>query len=415
MKKILIISFTPFPLTAGGYVAQFAILEKLQHVMDITFCGVIFNKEAKKLIEKLQPLLPKIKFVNAFNGGIKKQKTTKQKIAASFKALVSGVTQSKKAAITNITDDFYDHRTSQPFDFKTENFLNEINSICKSENFDFIQTEFHPFLELISVFPTNAKTIFVAHESRYLRLKSSSTDSKASEVYKQFILERNRVSEVGFLSKYNAVITFSDFDKASLELEQLNNVHAIPFPIIESEFLPKKQYAQPNKIVFIGNQGHTPNKDGLIWYLEKCHKKVFEKFNLPLVVIGNWTMKEEVLNNYSNVDFVGTVESIDPYYENAILVVPIFAGSGIRTKILYGMAKKVPIISTELGCQGLEVTDKKQIFIANNVDATIENIDYILNNEHVTKEVVENAFQFVSKDYNQEAILNKRLQLYNSL
>lgn len=415
MKKILIISFIPYPLRAGGQVAQFAVLDKLQHKMDVTFCAVLFNRENYTLLKSLQELLPKVKVISAYNGGFKKQKTFKQKVAVSIKNIISITTKFKKNISVNITDDFYDSRTNQPFDFKTENFLNEISNICKSENFDFIQTEFHPFLELISIFPKNVKTIFVAHESRYLRLKSSFLESKASDIYKQFILQRNRVSEIGLLAKYNAVITFSDFDKSSLELENLNNVHAIPFPIIDAEFLPNKTYAKPNKIVFIGNQGHTPNKDGLIWYLEKCHNKVYQKFSLPLVVIGNWALQEEVLKNYNKVEFVGTVESIDPYYKNAILVVPIFTGSGIRTKILYGMAKKVPIISTELGCQGLEVEDKKQIFIANNADATIENIDYILKNEQLTNQVVENAYQFVSKDYNQEAILNKRLQLYNSL
>jgi glycosyltransferase involved in cell wall biosynthesis len=419
MKKILIVSFIPYPLNAGGSVAQFAVLEVLQHKMDVSFCAVLFSKEAETAIAPLQKLLPKVKIITAFNndtGNKKKKKSFRRKSIESFKK-VAGVFSRKQAATANfvVHDDFRNPKTNSPFDFKSEFLIKQLHAITSKGSYDIIQTEFHPFLELVNVFPENVPAVFVAHESRFLRLKSSYSESSLSSEYKDFIIKRNEVAEIGLMKKYAAVITFSDFDKEQLNASALDNVHTIPFPIIESEFLPNKQYEQATKIVFIGNEGHVPNKEGLLWYLQNCHQECMAQFGLPLTIIGNWNIKEEVLKQYKNVDFVGTVENLDDYYKQSILIVPIFKGSGIRTKILYGMAKKVPMVSTGFGASGIQVENGQQLYLSDTAIDFLNSIGNILNNSSQAQQMVDKAFDFAKSYYSQKVILNKRMELYSSL
>ncbi len=416
MKKVLIFSYIPYPLNGGGHVAQFAVLQVLQYKMDVTFCAIMFNKDAEKNVAPLQQLLPNVKIITAFSGtnNRSKQIGTLRKTVAAARRIIGIARKSKHIGLhQQVHDDFLNPRTNSPFDFKPEYLVKEVYRISREQEYDIIQTEFHPLLELIHTFPTSSKTVFVAHESRFLRLKSCYEDSRLSAEFKDFIIKRNEVAEIGLMRKYDAVITFSDYDSIQLKASGAANVHSIPFPVIQSEFLPNKKYQQPQKIVFIGNEGHIPNKEGLLWYMQNCHELCVKKYHLPLTIIGNWLIKEDLLNKYSNINFVGSVESIDEYYEQSILIVPIFTGSGIRTKILYGMAKKVPVISTTFGCSGIEVENGKQLHLADTAESFLNSIGDILANELETAQMTEAAYDFVYAQYNQQVILDKRLELYN--
>jgi glycosyltransferase involved in cell wall biosynthesis len=69
------------------------------------------------------------------------------------------------------------------------------------------------------------------------------------------------------------------------------------------------------------------------------------------------------------VTVTGTVPDVRPYYhEAAAAVVPLRTGGGTRLKILEAMAAGVPVISTPLGAEGLEVTNGENIRIVDAAD-----------------------------------------------
>ena len=50
-------------------------------------------------------------------------------------------------------------------------------------------------------------------------------------------------------------------------------------------------------------------------------------------------------------------------------VVPLRYGSGTRVKILESFAHRVPVVSTTLGAEGLEVEDGRHLLVADDADA----------------------------------------------
>jgi glycosyltransferase involved in cell wall biosynthesis len=66
----------------------------------------------------------------------------------------------------------------------------------------------------------------------------------------------------------------------------------------------------------------------------------------------------------------GRVDSVSPYLSRATaLVVPLRSGSGTRIKILEAFAAGVPVISTAIGCEGLEVEHGRELFIADTAES----------------------------------------------
>jgi glycosyltransferase involved in cell wall biosynthesis len=72
----------------------------------------------------------------------------------------------------------------------------------------------------------------------------------------------------------------------------------------------------------------------------------------------------------------GTVPNVWPFYDKAtVFFVPLRLGSGTRLKIVEAMAMGLPVVSTSVGAEGLDIAHGENILIADDADSFS---DYIL-------------------------------------
>ena len=108
-----------------------------------------------------------------------------------------------------------------------------------------------------------------------------------------------------------------------------------------------------------------------IWFVENCWPGLHQQFpNLKFYVAGRnapaWLINKF---HYPNIEFVGEVEDAYRFMNSkSIMIVPLFSGSGMRIKIIEGMALGKTIVSTEIGAEGIEVSDNENILIATDAD-----------------------------------------------
>ena len=70
------------------------------------------------------------------------------------------------------------------------------------------------------------------------------------------------------------------------------------------------------------------------------------------------------LRERAGVEVHGNVPDVRPYLQEAsVLAVPLEAGGGTRLKILEAFAAGLPVISTAVGCEGLEVSDGVHLLV----------------------------------------------------
>ena len=73
----------------------------------------------------------------------------------------------------------------------------------------------------------------------------------------------------------------------------------------------------------------------------------------------------ELPNRDKSITVTGFVEDVRPYMEkSAVFIVPLRIGSGTRLKILEALAMSKAIVSTSIGCEGIELNDSEHILIA---------------------------------------------------
>jgi glycosyltransferase involved in cell wall biosynthesis len=85
-----------------------------------------------------------------------------------------------------------------------------------------------------------------------------------------------------------------------------------------------------------------------------------------LTIVGRDPGSEvRALSGIRNVTITGSVPDIIPYVREAsVLAVPLDAGGGTRLKILEAFAAGLPVVSTPIGCEGIDCRHDQELLVA---------------------------------------------------
>jgi glycosyltransferase involved in cell wall biosynthesis len=155
-------------------------------------------------------------------------------------------------------------------------------------------------------------------------------------------------------------------------------------------------------LLFVGSMDYHANIDAAVRFARELWPALRERMpQLRFVIVGRSPAPEvRALASISGVVVTGTVDDVRPYYREAVAeVVPLRVGSGTRLKILEAMAAGVPIVSTALGAEGLEVTDGRDILLAEAPQAMLGAIQALANSEERRCEIAAAARELVRARY----------------
>ncbi len=173
-----------------------------------------------------------------------------------------------------------------------------------------------------------------------------------------------------------------------------------------------------SSVFFIGALDWIPNQEGLKWFIENVWPRVLEKHPNEKLHIGGRNAPQWIINFFKKPGIVyhGEVDNAIRFMKhNGIMVVPLFAGSGMRIKILEGMAAGITIISTTIGVEGINASPNKDIFIADDANIFAEKICYVLENKDICKSIGNNASEFIEKHYDNLEIAGSLTDFYKSI
>ena len=94
------------------------------------------------------------------------------------------------------------------------------------------------------------------------------------------------------------------------------------------------------------------------------------------------------------------MDDIRPYVAKAaIYVVPLRVGGGTRLKVLDALAQGKAIVSTSVGCEGIEVTNDENIYISDDDAEFGEHVVELLNNPQRRSELGREARKLAENRY----------------
>lgn len=175
-----------------------------------------------------------------------------------------------------------------------------------------------------------------------------------------------------------------------------------------------------NIILFCGSMDTHMNVDAVLQFAKKVLPLVREKVpDSEFWVVGRNPIKQ--IRNLAKQSFIkvtGTVEDVRAYYDKAkIFAAPLRFGGGTKLKILEAMAMKVPVVSSSVGTQGIDVTDGEQVVIRDNIEEFADAVIKLLRDEKERGKFINSGRRLVEDKYSWSGIVEtlepKLLQLMN--
>lgn len=121
-------------------------------------------------------------------------------------------------------------------------------------------------------------------------------------------------------------------------------------------------------MLFVGALDYEPNGDAMRWFLSEILPLIRAREpRARVVVVGRGVEVLGDLVTAAGAEVLGPVDDLQPYLDAAdVSVVPIRVGAGTRLKVVEALANRLPVVTTTVGCEGIDVTDRSSALIADD-------------------------------------------------
>ena len=247
----------------------------------------------------------------------------------------------------------------------------------------------------------NAKYIASEHDVSFLGAQRQYENAKGfKKIYKKLYYNNLYKREILSINKCDYVVTHNAKDK---KLLLKNGVEQSKLGVIVPYINLPEQVARKNinkNILFYGAMNRMENEISAEWFIKNVMPEIKDT-GAKYVIVGNKPSDELKKYESDNVIITGFVQDIQPYFSSAMcLAAPIQAGAGVKVKILEAMAMGVPVLTNNIGIEGIEVNDGIHYYHCETPEDYNGKIRYIIQNRDEAEKVAQNALKFINDNYN---------------
>lgn len=269
-------------------------------------------------------------------------------------------------------------------------------------------TEVGLLLSYIKMFFPNSKIIMIEEDVAFLGLKRKAefSKNKLQKLVKKYKYRRLKKLELDFLQNVDLIAVNNDKDLNLLLDNGINKDRMfILTPYFDNYYsIPYKR--ENNNIVFFGAMSRKENYLSAIWFIKNVFPYIRDKSTKFIVIGGN--PNPELLKYQSDrIKILGFVEDVSQYLSAALcLVAPLVLGAGIKIKILEALSSGVPVLTNNIGIEGIPAENQKEYFYCKKPADYIEAIDLLIKHPNIGESISRNAKQFIKNKYNIQDSLN---------
>ena len=275
------------------------------------------------------------------------------------------------------------------------NNLEPQHVIEKVDNIDVIIAawyfSYYEIKPIIQHFST-AKFIVDSVDIHWVREERSIGNWDGISIDKQ---QENKLHEIEVYSKADIIWVVSEEDRVavhkalpSADVRIVSNIH-----IMKPDSYVKEK---PNNILFFGGYNHYPNINAIHILAKTIFPKILQQVDDARLIIAGSNAPEDVkeLGHLENVDYKGFINFADIkklYQDSKLTIVPLTEGAGIKGKICEAIEYMTPVVTNDIGNEGIRLVTQVDGFVSNDYDEMAQFAIEILEDKHNLKKLTENA------------------------
>jgi len=294
----------------------------------------------------------------------------------------------------------------------------KIDELLDQNEFDVIQTEF----TFMGGFQIKGKALKIldAHNIEHENYRRMWVNARSLLRKIHYYREYKKLSkeEIEACRRYDAVFTTSENDKKILDALVPSVVKfVVPNGVDTQYFKPSTESEEPYSLIFTGMMAYLPNHDGMLYFLDEILPHIQQQIpEVKIYIVGNKPPQELLKRASSNVIVTGHVDDVRPFIRrSSVYVVPLRMGSGTRLKVLEAMAMKKPIVTTSIGCEGIDVKDRESVLMEDSPMEFAGAVVELLKNQRLRRALSENGYNLVHARYDWSIIGQSIEQYYQTL
>ncbi len=306
--------------------------------------------------------------------------------------------------------------------FVFKEFEEKIIEKLKAHQFDVVHLEglfVAPYIPIIRKH-SKAKITIRTHNVEHLIWDRLIENEKSAVKRKYLSIQNARLKklELQILKEADGIVTITDYDKKIFEQLGIKTKAVVsPTGIVLDRYAINRSITKTNSVFHLASMDWMPNTEAVDWFLEKVWAKYLNKENnLQFTLAGRFMPDSYLKQSEGNLKVIGSIDdNIQFYNEHEIMMVPLQSGSGMRIKIIEGMAMGKVIVSTSIGAEGIPVTHNQNIIIADTPEDFAKAIKNLSTNQELKTEIGNNARKFIEDNFENTKLIAELLKFYELL
>lgn len=308
--------------------------------------------------------------------------------------------------------------------YTTSEMQEQLARLLQENHFDAVQVEsllLAAYLPILQAAQPRPLLVCDWHnvDSEVLLRYAEHAPNAARRLYAQATARRLARLERESMTLFDAHLTVSDRDRDQLRaLAPSARVYTVENGVDAPAFDLAPGQTPPHRIVFVGSMDYHPNVDAAVHFANQVWPQVHrEQPGWVFTIVGRAPAPAvSALAALPGIEVTGTIDDVRPYYREAVAaVVPLRVGGGSRLKILEAMAARVPVISTTLGAEGLELRDGENIVLRDAPAQMAEALLDLAREPQRYGQLVEAAHALALERYDWTAVGAKLRRIYAEL
>ncbi len=325
----------------------------------------------------------------------------------------------------NIWDAFFNIFSNQSYNvsrYYDEDAARGLENLLRERTFDIIQFEglfVVPYLDLVKEH-SDAKLIYRAHNVEFDVWQKLAAIEKFTprRKYLEFLSLRLKSYETEQINRFHQVFAISYHDRQIiLQFGCQTRLDVFPVSVDMEKYQVDLTKTSFPTLFHLGAMDWRPNKEGLEWFLDEIWPDIEELTGeLRFYIAGKYMQKQFFEYDSDNLIVEGEVfDAVEFMNSKAIMIVPLLSGSGMRVKIIEGMAMQKCIIATSMAAEGINCIHGKDILIANTPDEFYRAILNCITQPDRWREIGIQARKTAVRDHDIYTNAERMLQIYKEL
>ena len=303
--------------------------------------------------------------------------------------------------------------SSNPFQiayFKSAAFNKLLQESLKNNAYDAVHVQHLRMSQFIPDYVKNHAILDLPDAfSLYWKRRYESSTNYLIKTFNKIEYKRLDKFEKATISQYPKALVCSKEDQRYLSTIPNSRVDLLQNGVDIHTFKPKETDYVKHRVLFTGNMDYAPNIDAVIYFVREilpCIKR--EIPSVEFIIAGQRPVPKVLQLASDSVKVTGFIEDLSDEYAKAHVVVsPLRIGAGTQNKVLEALSMNIPVVTTWVGYEGLELPMNIGALPSKNAEEFSDNVIKILKDENYRNEIGQKGGDMIRSKFSWEAIATK--------